>query len=44
MTQVRQAMENVHEATERAAQDLTALGTKLLVLVSGNRRVTRGGG
>lgn len=47
MTQVRQAMGSIHEATqqnlastkqaERAAQDLNALGTKLLVLVSGSR-------
>ncbi|MBI4542394.1 MAG: chemotaxis protein [Gemmatimonadetes bacterium] len=47
MTQVRQAMGNIHEATqqnlastkqaERAAQDLNALGTKLLALVGGNR-------
>ena len=48
MTQVRQAMGSIHEATqqnlastrqaERAAQDLNALGTKLLALVGGNRR------
>jgi methyl-accepting chemotaxis protein len=47
MTQVRQAMGSIHEATqqnlastkqaERAAQDLNALGTKLLGLVGGNR-------
>ncbi|MDP3910837.1 MAG: methyl-accepting chemotaxis protein [Gemmatimonadales bacterium] len=47
MTQVRQAMGSIHEATqqnlastkqaERAAQDLNALGTKLLALVGGNR-------
>jgi len=47
MTQVRLAMGNIHEATqqnlastqqaERAAQDLNALGTKLLALVGGNR-------
>jgi len=46
MTQIRQAIGNIHEATqqnlastkqaERAAQDLNALGTKLLDLVSGN--------
>ncbi|MDP3910838.1 MAG: methyl-accepting chemotaxis protein [Gemmatimonadales bacterium] len=48
MTQVRQAMGNIHEATqqnlastkqaERAAQDLNALGGKLLQLVGGNQR------
>ena len=47
MAQVRQAMGSIHEATqqnlastkqaERAAQDLNALGTKLLALVGGNR-------
>ena len=47
MGQVRQAMASIHEATqqnlastkqaERAAQDLNALGTKLLALVGGNR-------
>ncbi len=47
MTQIRQAISNIHDATqqnlastkqaERAAQDLNALGTKLLDLVSGNR-------
>jgi methyl-accepting chemotaxis protein len=47
MTQIRQAMGNIHEATqqnlastkqaERAAQDLNALGTKLLELVGGSR-------
>jgi methyl-accepting chemotaxis protein len=47
MMQVRQAMSSIHEATqqnlastkqaERAAQDLNALGTKLLGLVGGNR-------
>jgi methyl-accepting chemotaxis protein len=46
MTQIRQAIGNIHEATqqnlastkqaERAAQDLNALGTKLLDLVGGN--------
>jgi len=46
MTQIRQAMVNIHEATqqnlastkqaERAAQDLNALGTSLLQLVGGN--------
>jgi len=51
MTQIRQAMANIQEATqqnlastkqaERAAQDLNALGTKLLDLVGRNRRVTR---
>jgi CHASE3 domain sensor protein len=51
MTQIRQAMASIQEATqqnlastkqaERAAQDLNALGTKLLDLVGGNRRVTR---
>ncbi len=48
MVQIRQAMANIHEATqqnlastkqaERAAQDLSALGNKLLALVGGNRR------
>lgn len=48
MAQVRQAMGNIHDATqqnlastkqaERAAQDLNALGTKLLALVGGNRQ------
>ncbi|MBI1967650.1 MAG: chemotaxis protein, partial [Gemmatimonadetes bacterium] len=48
MTQIRQAMASIHEATqqnlastkqaERAAQDLNALGTRLLDLVGGNRR------
>jgi len=48
MTQVRQAMGNIHEASqqnlastkqaERAAQDLNALGTTLLALVGGARR------
>ncbi len=47
MAQVRQAMGNIHDATqqnlastkqaERAAQDLNALGTNLLALVGGNR-------
>ena len=47
MTQVRQAMASIHEATqqnlastkqaERAAQDLNALGTRLLALVGGTR-------
>ncbi|MBI2401583.1 MAG: chemotaxis protein [Gemmatimonadetes bacterium] len=47
MTQIRQAMGNIHEATqqnlastkqaERAAQDLNALGTKLLELVGASR-------
>lgn len=47
MVQIRQAMGNIHEATqqnlastrqaERAAQDLNALGGKLLALVGGNR-------
>ena len=47
MAQVRQAMGNIHDATqqnlastkqaERAAQDLNALGTRLLALVGGNR-------
>ncbi|MEX2182616.1 MAG: methyl-accepting chemotaxis protein [Gemmatimonadaceae bacterium] len=47
MSQVRQAMGSIHEATqqnlastkqaERAAQDLNALGTKLLELVGGAR-------
>jgi methyl-accepting chemotaxis protein len=47
MAQVRQAMGNIHDATqqtlastrqaERAAQDLNALGTTLLELVGGNR-------
>ncbi len=46
MVQIRQAMGNIHEATqqnlastrqaERAAQDLNALGGKLLALVGGN--------
>lgn len=46
MTQIRQAIANIHEATqqnlastkqaERAAQDLNALGTRLLDLVGGN--------
>ncbi len=50
MTQVRQAMGSIHEATqqnlastrqaERAAQDLSALGAKLLVLVGGNRHAS----
>jgi len=48
MAQVRQAMGNIQEATqqnvastrqaERAAQDLNALGGKLLQLVGGNDR------
>jgi len=48
MTQIRQAMANIHEATqqnlastkqaERAAQDLNALGTTLLDLVGGSLR------
>jgi len=48
MTQIRQAMANIHEAVqqnlastkqaERAAHDLNALGTSLLELVGGNRR------
>lgn len=48
MTQIRQAMGNIQEATqqnlastkqaERAAQDLNTLGSKLLKLVGGNRR------
>jgi methyl-accepting chemotaxis protein len=48
MVQIRQAMANIHETTqqnlastkqaERAAQDLNALGHKLLDLVGGNRR------
>jgi methyl-accepting chemotaxis protein len=47
MTQVRQAMASIHEATqqnlastrqaERTAQDLNALGNRLLALVGGNR-------
>ena len=47
MSQIRQAMGNIQQATqqnlastrqaERAAQDLNALGTKLLELVGGNR-------
>jgi len=48
MTQIRQAMTNIHEAVqqnlastkqaERAAQDLNALGTRLLALVGANQR------
>ncbi|HEX9728902.1 MAG TPA: methyl-accepting chemotaxis protein [Gemmatimonadales bacterium] len=48
MTQIRQAMASIHDATqqgvastrqaERAAQDLNALGGKLLDLVGGNER------
>jgi methyl-accepting chemotaxis protein len=48
MAQIRQAMANIQEATqqnlastrqaERAAQDLNALGTRLVDLVGGNRR------
>jgi len=48
MTQIRQAIGNIHEATqqnlasskqaERAAQDLNVLGGKLLDLVGGNHR------
>ncbi len=48
MTQIRQAMANIHEATqqnlastkqaERAAQDLNDLGTRLVDLVGANRR------
>ncbi|MBI1722855.1 MAG: hypothetical protein HYR48_02975 [Gemmatimonadetes bacterium] len=48
MGQIRQAMANIHEATqqnlastkqaERAAQDLNALGSKLLDLVGGDKR------
>jgi CHASE3 domain sensor protein len=51
MTQIRQAMANIHEATqqnlastkqaERAAQDLNALGGKLLELVGGDRTAGR---
>jgi hypothetical protein len=51
MTQIRQAIGNIHEATqqnlastkqaERAAQDLNALGAGLLDLVGGNHRVPR---
>jgi methyl-accepting chemotaxis protein len=56
MTQIRQAMGNIQQATqqnlastrqaERAAQDLHALGGKLLALVGGNDRAaaTRGHG
>jgi len=50
MTQIRQAMGNIHGATqqnlasskqaERAAQDLNALGAKLLALVGGNRHAS----
>ena len=46
MAQIRQAMANIHEAThqnvvsskqtERAAQDINALGARLLALVGGN--------
>ncbi len=49
MAQIRQAMANIQEATqqnlgftrqaERAAQDLNALGHKLLALVGGNRQL-----
>ncbi|MBI1967649.1 MAG: chemotaxis protein [Gemmatimonadetes bacterium] len=52
MTQIRQAMANIHEATqqnlastkqaERAAQDLNAVGSKLLELVGGDRHAVRG--
>lgn len=48
MAQIRQAMGNIHQATqqnlastkqsERSAQDLNALGRRLLTLVSGNSR------
>jgi methyl-accepting chemotaxis protein len=48
MVQIRQAMGNIQEATqqnlsstkqaERAAQDLNALGTRLVELVGGNQR------
>jgi methyl-accepting chemotaxis protein len=48
MTQIRQAMTNIHEAVqqnlastkqaERAAQDLNGLGMKLLALVGGNHQ------
>jgi len=51
MTQIRQAMTNIHEAVqqnlastkqaERAAQDLNALGMKLLALVGGNHQAAR---
>jgi len=54
MTQVRQAMSSIHEATqqnlastkqaERAAQDLNALGTRLLALVGGGRHGVAAGG
>ena len=53
MTQVRQAMANIHEATqqnlastrqaERAAQELNTLGTRLLALVGGNHHRPAGG-
>jgi methyl-accepting chemotaxis protein len=53
MTQIRQAISNIHEATqqnlastkqaERAAQDLNALGGKLLDLVGGNHGTTNRG-
>jgi methyl-accepting chemotaxis protein len=53
MTQVRQAMGSIHEATqqnlastkqaERAAQDLNAVGEKLLALVGGNGRINSRG-
>lgn len=49
MTQIRQAMESIHEATqqnlastrqaERAAQDLTIQGSRLLALVGGTDRI-----
>jgi methyl-accepting chemotaxis protein len=51
MTQIRQAMTNIHDAVqqnlastkqaERAAQDLNALGMKLLALVGGNHQAVR---
>ncbi len=47
MAQIRQAMTNIHEATqqnlastkqsERSAQDLNIMGRRLLLLVSGDR-------
>lgn len=52
MAQIRQAIANIHEATqqnlastkqaERAAQDLNALGGRLLALVGGNHRAAAG--
>jgi methyl-accepting chemotaxis protein len=52
MGQIRQAIANIHEATqqnlastkqaERAARDLNALGTKLLTLVGRNHRAVAG--